>query len=116
MVDLSDTPAGMISRLDASIARRGSALVLKRGDLSSPSAAVTVKGFEIDMDPAQFVGNARQGDSLIILSPTGLGAYGEPMEGDWTEFAGRTRSVYFIRRKVVANVLVRLELMVRGAP
>jgi len=116
MVDLSDTPAGMIARLDAAIARRGSTLGLKRGDPSNASAAVTVKGFEIDMDPAKFLGNARQGDSLIILSPTGLGAYGDPLEGDWTEFAGRTRSVYFIRRKAVANVLVRIELMVRGAP
>lgn len=116
MVDLSDTTAGAISRLDAAIGRRGSALVLKRGDVSAPSVMVTVKGYENDIDPAKFVGNSKQGDSLIILSPTGLGAYGEPLEGDWTEFGGRTRSVYFVRRKMLANVLVRLELMVRGAP
>lgn len=116
MVDLSDTPAGAISRLDAAIARRGSTLVLKRGDISAPSATVTVKGYETDIDPTKFVGNSKQGDSLIILSPTGLGAFGEPLEDDWTELGGRTRSVYFVRRKMLANVLVRLELMVRGAP
>ena len=115
MLDLSDTPAGAIARLDAALARKGSTLVLKRGsDLQAPEATVTVRGSETALKPEKFVGSSRQGDSVIILSPTGLGAYGEPTEDDWAVFGGKTRSVYFVRRKEIYDVLVRLELMVRG--
>ncbi|MCO5080883.1 MAG: hypothetical protein M9955_04400 [Rhizobiaceae bacterium] len=109
------TPAAAIKSLDRQLALHGSALVLKRGtNPAAPAASVTVKGFEGREVPKELVGAAKQGDSVIITSPTALGAFGEPKAGDWCDFAGRTQSVIFARRRLVADTLVRLELLVRG--
>ncbi|MCO5071137.1 MAG: hypothetical protein M9944_08025 [Rhizobiaceae bacterium] len=108
-------PADAIKALDRALAAGGSTLVLKRGsDVQAPDATVTVRGSETALKPEKFVGSSRQGDSVIILSPTRLGAYGEPTEDDWAVFGGKTRSIYFVRRREIDDVLVRLELMVRG--
>lgn len=108
------TPSTAIRSLDRQLSLHGSTLVLKRGDNQTPSATVTVKGYQTSLRPEKFVGSSKQGDSMIVLSPTGLGAYGEPLEDEWAVFGGRTLSVYFVRRKLVANTLVRIELLVRG--
>lgn len=109
------TPAEAIRLLDGQLQEHGSTLVLKRGtNPAAPSASATVKGFKGREIPKELVGMAKQGDSVIITSPTSLGAFGEPRAGDWCDFSGRTRSIIFVHRRELADVLVRLELLVRG--
>jgi len=112
MVDLSDTPAGAISRLDAAIARRGQTISLRRGGGALHTCKAVVRGYE----PDQVVGLITLADRKVIVSPTGLGAFGLPQDGDDFAANGRLGKVQSDVNPIYLNdVLVRVEMRVRLA-
>lgn len=113
MVDLSDTPAGMIARLDASLARHGQNVTLRTGNTTTGQR--TCRAFVRGYKPSELIGLIKQDDKKITISPTGLGAFGEPSNGQFVVIDGRPRAIQgepeFIR---VDGVLVRINMTVRG--
>jgi len=113
MIDLSDTPAGMIARLDASLARHGQDVILRSGNttVGQQPCRAFVRGYE----PSELIGLIKQGDKKVTVSPTGLGGFGEPRENQFVVVDGKPRAIQgepeFIR---VDSVLVRINMTVRG--
>lgn len=115
LADLSDTPAGMISRLDASLAKHGEDVTLKRGGTS-----VAVRASVRPVRPEQLAGDIDETFSNVILSPTQLNASAWPTPGTIkkgdkvVEASGKERTVEFPKHIRVNNTLVRIELLVGG--
>ncbi len=126
MTDLSDTPAGMIARLDASLARRGQTAILKRRiGTGNTFAEVTVRVKLQGYATTDLVAGIKVTDSRFIFSPTPITAAGAA----WPGAAGGGADVkigdeFFVenRRRVIvqvdniriADVLVRIEGRVSG--
>lgn len=108
------TPGQMIADLDDSLLIAGQTITLKRGSPSAPSAMVMVKGTARDYRLQELTGQLKQGDTHVVLSPTGLGSYGLPKRGDFVVISGRTRSVESAVTFEPQDVVVRIELVVRG--
>jgi hypothetical protein len=72
--------------------------------------------------PAELVGGIVQGDSQVIVSPSelsrrqwpGPGLPPLPRKGDRVVVQGRARNVEAVMPFVVGDVVVRIELLVRG--
>lgn len=111
MVDLSDTPAGMIARLDAAIARRGQSIQLQRG----AGAVCACKAFVEEYDPRLITGVVTLADRKVIVSPTGLGAFGLPRAQDDFATGSRVGKIQSVEPKARDDVLVRVEMRVRLA-
>ncbi|WP_439618312.1 hypothetical protein [Shinella sp.] len=109
MVDLSDTPAGSIARLDAALARRGEKVFFARG----AGAQQEMRARVIEYSKEELVGLVDQTDRKVLLSPTSLGAYGVPKKKDRFASADEQGSVEAVRRFRMNNVLVKVELRVR---
>lgn len=106
------TPSQAIGMLDRQIAKHGENVgwaVTTAGLAGTPT---TVRAFVRDFRPDQLVGAVIQGDTRVILSPTGLA--GTIKKNDKIIIASRTRNVQFIEEKRLNNTLVRIELLVRG--
>jgi hypothetical protein len=111
MVDLSDTPAGMIARMDAAISRRGQTITLRRGTTVQTCKAV-VRGYEVE----KITGTISVADRHVIVSPTGLGDFGIPHGSDEFLSNGRPFRVQGdVNPIYVDDVLVRVEMRVRLA-
>jgi hypothetical protein len=112
MVDLSDTPAGMIARLDAAIGRRGQSIAFRRGAGAAHICRGVVRGYDVE----RIVGLVTLADRHVIVSPTGLGAYGIPKANEDFSTQGRTGKVQDdVEPFYVDDVLVRVEMRVRFA-
>jgi hypothetical protein len=113
VTDYSDTPAGAISRLDASIARRGQTVTIIK---ASGSPSVTVKAHVRPIRAEQIAGDSAitQAFCNVILSPTGLDAVLPLRKGDKCTIDGRQRQIEFPKPLTEADVLVRIELLVGG--
>lgn len=101
-----------IARLDRRIARTGQTVTLRRGATTRTMRAF-VRGFKV----AELVGNVVQGDRLIVLSPTGLAEpflTATPKRGDEVLFEGRPASVQSSESVMLDDVLVRMNVQVRG--
>jgi hypothetical protein len=113
MADLSDTPAGIISRLDNSLAKHGEDISVRRG-----ATTVAVRARVIPVRPEQLAGIVDETFCNVILSPTQLNAasWVFPIKkGDQVvEASGKVRTVEFPKHKRVGNTLVRIELLVGG--
>lgn len=125
-MNTDDTPAGMIARLDASLARRGQAAVLRRRiGTGNTFAEVTVRVKLQGYATTDLVAGIKVTDSKFIFSPTPIVAAGAA----WPGAAGggseiRIGDEFFVenRRRVivqvdnirVADVLVRIEGRVSG--
>ncbi|TGT72911.1 hypothetical protein EN802_13615 [bacterium M00.F.Ca.ET.159.01.1.1] len=113
MVDLSDTPAGLISRLDDALATHGEDAVLKRGAASVP-VRVSIRPVKAE----QLAGIVDETFNNVVLSPTQLNAasWTFPVKkGDkFVEASGKERNVEFPKHIRVGNTLVRIELLVGG--
>jgi hypothetical protein len=114
MVDMSDTPAGMISRLDDALRRRGQDIVLRNGNTTAGQVTVrahvrTVKARD------ELIGGLVQGDKIVRISPTGLGSFGEPKKGQIVVIEGKPHAIVaepeFLRP---AGTLARINMIVRG--
>jgi hypothetical protein len=107
------TPAQMIADLDEALARVGSTVALRK--TNTTTGQVTVKARVRFYAPAEIAGIIEQGDSKVVLSPTGLGAFGVPPQGGFVVTAdGTPRRIITPTPIYVADTLVRIELQVRG--
>lgn len=89
--------------LDGQLARHGEDVGLNGG-----TKRAFVRGYKAD----ELVGDVRQSDRKVILSPTDLGA--APARGSKVVIAGKTHNVEAVGLIKLADVLVRIELQVRG--
>jgi hypothetical protein len=134
MTDYTDTPAGMISRLDAALSRRGEDVVLsrivKRG-ASNVTVTVTCRARVTAVSAKKIAGTITQTDLEVILSPTQLLAAGFPGQDDNTpagsqvpqaypritdslNVQGKSRAAKQVNNRVVGGVWVRTEIVVAG--
>lgn len=111
MVDMSDTPAGMIARLDASLATRGQTVTVKKHDSATTA---TVMAHVRPAKEDEIAGLAQQIWLKVILSPTGLSSVLPLRKGDKITVDGKDRQIEFPKTLKVADVIVRLEPMVAG--
>lgn len=112
MADLSDTPAGIISRLDASLLKHGEDVTLRKSNTAT--GEVTVRARVRLYEPAELVGIINQGDSKVIISPTGLTSFGVPPANGYVVVNDIPRRIIAPNPIRVAGTLVRIELQVRG--
>lgn len=105
------TPAQAIAMLDRQISAHGQSLKFKRGN----GAVVPMRGFVRSFKASELVGTLKQGDRSVILSPSSLGAFGAPQGQDKVSFlAGGSATVQSVEQVHINDVLVRLNLVVRG--
>lgn len=130
MLDLSDTPAGMIARLDASLARRGEDCILRRREgVPLTDKDVTVRASVRDLTAQELVGTGMQAASEVVMSMTQILADGWPAghivtpgavdprlprSNDFVVIKGRQRQVKIAKPKAVNDVIVRIVLTVVG--
>lgn len=120
-----------IAALDAALAKVGETIVLRRvvGDLpNTVNIDVTCRACVRSYQPDQIVGNIKQTDSKVILSPSDIARAqwpggvpeGDPISAslprmyDRVVVAGRARSINVVDPIYVDGELVRLELNVTG--
>ena len=130
MLDLSDTPASMISRLDASLARHGEDCTLRRKE-GSPLVEkdVTVRASVRGVRSNEIVGTVTQAYSKAVISMTQIlaaewpsgysltdGAVDPrlPRPNDFLIVKGKQRQIMFVNPIAVDGTVVRIELQVAG--
>jgi hypothetical protein len=119
-----------IIRLDRSLLRAGSSIILRRQ--GTPNVDVSVPASWRLYKAEELTGGIQQGDIKVIISPTGLsgaswlaaaGSAGTapfnvdraiPRPNDKAIIAGRIRNIQVAMPIYVRDVLVRIELQVRG--
>lgn len=104
------SPQQAIAMLDRQLAKHGQTLKLKRGS----GALVEMRGFVRGFKPNELVGTLQQGDRSVVLSPTHLGAFGVPRAQDKAVFADGSATVQAVEPVRLNDVLVRVNLVVRG--
>lgn len=112
MADLSDTPAGMIARLDAALARRGQDVILRK--TNTVTGQVTVRARVRDYRADELVGIIQHGASKVVVSPTGLTTFGVPPKNGFVVVDGQPRRIESVNPIRVAGTLVRIDMMVMG--
>ncbi len=110
------TPQQAIAKLDRAVAKFGQTVTLRRGKDTAPLAIATVKAHVRGFKPDELIGGIDQNDSKVILSPSGLTNWpgGAPIKGDWVTIDGRVRSIVAAEPIKMNDVLVRIELQVKG--
>jgi hypothetical protein len=105
-----------IDMLDRQIGEDGQTIRLRRA-----AGAVIErphKAFSRGYKPSELVGGLQQGDTLLVISPTGLPREfaGDDLlrRGDKIWLSGRLRSVEFVDPVLIGDTLVRLNATVRG--
>lgn len=113
------TPQTMISSLDRALAPTGENVTLQRTAIDSSTGAITVSD-EVTC-PAQIRATAPQDlaagevqDIKVILSPTGLGAFGLPSRDDRIVIHGNPSNIEQIGPIYYGAQLVRVDLLCRG--
>lgn len=107
------TPAQAIASLDNQLSLHGETIGWQITTAGVGAPATTHRAFVRGYKPDELVGGVMQGDARVILSPTGL--TGVPKKGDKIVTGGtRTRNVQAVDEIRLADVLVRIELQVRG--
>lgn len=130
MVDMSDTPAGMIARLDDALARRGETCILRRKEgnpLTTKDCAV--RASMRDLTAQELVGTGMQAASEVIMSMTQVLAAGwpaghivtpgavdprVPRANDFIVVKEKQRQVKIAKAKAIDDVIVRVVLTVEG--
>jgi hypothetical protein len=130
VVDQSDTPVGMIARLDDRLLRRGEDCILRRKE-GSPlvDKDVTVRASVRGLRAAEIVGTATQAYSKAVISLTQILAAGWPAghvvapgavdpriprTNDFLVVKGKQRQIMFADPIAVNGVVVRVNLTVAG--
>lgn len=112
------TPSAAIAMLDRQLAAHGQTVILRRGPKGSPQSTATVKGFVTGFKADEIVPGSgiSQSDDKVIVSPSSLSGWtGEPPgKDDWCEINGRFRAVTNGRVRKISDVIVRIELQVKG--
>ena len=113
------TPAAMIMNLDRDLAFTGETVTLQRTAIDGSTGAITVTQ-EVTC-PAKFrtyfpqdlqAGDVQ--DINVILSPTGIGAFGLPSRDDRIVIDGNPSNVEQIGPLYFDGQLVRVNLLCRG--
>ncbi|WP_448113066.1 hypothetical protein [Mesorhizobium amorphae] len=127
MADISDTPAGMVARLDDALARRGEDCLLRRTDGADKDVTVRagVRGVRAD----EIVGDVTQDYSQVVISMTQILAASWPAghvfdpakvdprlprKGDSIFVKKRRREIRFVNPIAVGDIVVRVEMLVAG--
>lgn len=106
------TPAQIVADLDAALARRGTTVQLRKTNTHVGQVSVPAKW--IGYKPDEIAGIIQQGDTKVILSPTGLESFGVPPQNGYVVLAGVPRRIISANPIYDGGVLVRIELQVRG--
>jgi hypothetical protein len=109
------TPAQAIQMLDDQISRHGEGVTVLDVAAGVPvEPGVTLRGFVRGYEPEQIFtgGEIKQNDRKVILSPTGLPKV--PVAGSKVRISGKTHNVQSSYPIRLNDVLVRVELQVRG--
>jgi hypothetical protein len=120
MADLSDTPAGMISRLDDAIERRGQTVILRRTVPNEAAVELTIRATVRGYRPEEMTDGIVVGASRVILSATAIKGTAFEPEDQWPRkndkvlISGRLRNIEASNPVVVRDVLVRINLQVAG--
>ncbi|MCD2183333.1 hypothetical protein [Rhizobium sp. GN54] len=134
MLQLSDTPAGSIARLDAALSRRGEDIVISRQvkrSAASVKVEVACRALVRAVSADQIAGTITQNDLNVTLSPTEIAAAGWPGQDDnivsgsavdprvprttdKVVIQGRERQVRASKAILMANVWVRTDMIVAG--
>lgn len=112
--------AEAIADLDAELRETGQDVEIVRPVKGGTEIRRPVRAFVRGYTPDELLGGLQQGDTQLVLSPTGLPT--EFADADATRlrrndqiaFDGRLRNVQFIEPVRVAGVLVRMNVVVRG--
>ncbi len=120
------SPAATIAALDRALRTRGQDVTLQSLSAGVVTQQVTCRAFVRSYAPAALVGGVIQGDSQVILSPSEIAAAGwpgaatgpgddrVPKKGDRLVISGLVRTIEAASPVYLADVLVRIELRVRG--
>lgn len=103
------TPSQAIAALDRQLARHGQTVILRT---SAGVVTSTVRAMMRGYQPDELVGGIVQGDSKVILSPTGLNVL--PVLNSKVVHDGRVRNVQAVESVKLDDVLVRVNVQVRG--
>ena len=112
------TPAQAIAMLDRQIAEHGQTVTLTRLVPNQASITLTCKAFVRGYKPDELANGVQQGDSMVVMSPTDLaGTAFEsalPTTNNKLTTGGRLRNIQMADPVYMNDVLVRLNLQVRG--
>jgi hypothetical protein len=112
------SPADAIEMLDRQIAEHGQTITLERLVPNQPAVTATVRGFTRGYKPDELANGVQQGDSTVVLSPSSLAgtpfAATLPTINNKAVFHGRRRNVIMADPVYINDVLVRVNLQVRG--
>lgn len=126
---MTGSAADKVARLDRALQRAGEDVVLRRvvGATNQALIDAPVRALVRGFKPAELVGGIIQGDSLAIISPTGIeaaqwpGGHAPqaadarvPVRNDKLIVQGRTRNIEAAAPIYVDGTLVRIELQLRG--
>lgn len=106
------TPAEAIATLDAQLAEHGQDAQLRR--TNTAVGQITVRAFVRGYKAEEVVGIISAGDTKIVISPTGLGAFGIPPANGFVVLDGSPRRIISATPFKLGGELVRVELQVRG--
>lgn len=113
------TPQQAIGMLDRQVQQHGQAVKLERLVANQPSIEKDgLRGFVRGYKPDEIGGGIVQGDTLVVLSPTAIA--GSAFEADLPRrldrvfTTGRRRTVESAEAVYMNDVLVRINLQVRG--
>jgi hypothetical protein len=107
------SPESAIATLDRQIAAHGEATTLVFVDTGA-SVEKPRRAFVRGYSPQELVGGILQGDSLVIISPTGEELPRLPRRNDRVIIDGATRHVENVIPVRLNDELVRLSLQTRG--
>lgn len=107
------TPAETIAALDRDLAIVGEDVTLRTGN--TMVGQVTVRAHVRVIKAKDLIGGMVQGDKIVRISPTGLGAFGEPKKGYIAMIGNKPHAIIaepeFLRP---GGVLVSITMIVRG--
>lgn len=111
-------PAAAIAMLDRQLSMHGQTVTLRRGAKGAATATLTVKGFVTGFKADEIVPGSgiSQNDDKVIVSPSSLTGWPDALPGadDWCEINGKFRAVVVGRVRKIGDVIVRIELQVKG--
>jgi hypothetical protein len=112
------TPEKAIAMLDAQIEKHGQTVTLTRLVPNQASITLTCKAFVRGYKPDELSNGIIQGDSLAVISPTALigSAFEDNLPAPVNKLttAGRQRNIGSVEPVYMNDVLVRLNIQVKG--
>ena len=113
------TPHQMIASLDAALAGYTQTVTLQRTAIDASSGAITVSdevtcAAKVRPFGPQDLAAGEVQDIQVIVSPTGLGAFGIPNRDDRIVIGGNPSNVEQIAPLYYGGQLVRVNLLCRG--